>query len=139
MSSGEGMPCPVVMEDPDPEQIQRLRKRGEEKLARKRARMTTVFCCRGISPLRGWALPNGALVGPACRLLRCFRYCAYRSFVLWCYGRLGIGRRFELPACVRGAIMKEFPSEGGNYVGFKVRQVQGFKIFIVLPHYYKPL
>ncbi|KAK6040300.1 hypothetical protein COOONC_22195 [Cooperia oncophora] len=40
---------------------------------------------------------------------RSLRYCAYRAFVAWCYGRLGFGRRYELPACVRGAIMDAFP------------------------------
>ncbi|KAK5984265.1 hypothetical protein GCK32_001243 [Trichostrongylus colubriformis] len=50
---------------------------------------------------------------------RSLRYCAYRSFVFWCYGQLGMNRRFELPACVRGAIMKAYPSSSGIYVGFK--------------------
>ncbi|PIO52900.1 hypothetical protein TELCIR_25786, partial [Teladorsagia circumcincta] len=50
---------------------------------------------------------------------RRLRYCAYRSFVFWCYGHLGLGKRYELPACVRGAIMKAFPSTTGVYAGFK--------------------
>ncbi|KAK6050441.1 hypothetical protein COOONC_12054 [Cooperia oncophora] len=37
----------------------------------------------------------------------------------WAYGHLGLGKRYELPACVRAAIMAEYPSNTGNYVGFK--------------------
>ncbi|KAK6045019.1 hypothetical protein COOONC_17477 [Cooperia oncophora] len=52
-------------------------------------------------------------------IFRIFRYYAYRSFVAWAYGHLGLGKRYELPACVRAAIMAEYPSNTGNYVGFK--------------------
>ncbi|KAK6044569.1 hypothetical protein COOONC_17926 [Cooperia oncophora] len=54
-------------------------------------------------------------------LLRCLRYCAYRAFVAWCYGHLGFRKRFELPACVRAAIMDAFPSEMVAYVPVSVR------------------
>ncbi|KAK6059886.1 hypothetical protein COOONC_02462 [Cooperia oncophora] len=54
------------------------------------------------------------------RYIACLRYCAYRAFVAWCYGHLGFSKRYELPACVRGAIMRVFPSRSGVYVGFKV-------------------
>ncbi|VDO68347.1 unnamed protein product [Haemonchus placei] len=194
MSSDQGIPCPVVMEDPDPDEVLRLRKIGEETAARKRARsfclllskdlpssrvsttewcscgscvsFTTVHenvCCRETlvnNGAGGHGHENEAVRGlrkkvresehcivhhpsfnkialdrEVLRVMieqmrlekkkckrhevddnRCFRYCAYRSFVIWCYGRLGILRGFELPACVRGAIMKEFPSDSGSYV-----------------------
>ncbi|KAK6049824.1 hypothetical protein COOONC_12671 [Cooperia oncophora] len=54
------------------------------------------------------------------QFFRCLRYCAYRAFVAWCYGHLGFSKRYELPACARGAIIKTFPSSSGVYVGFKV-------------------
>ncbi|KAK6019319.1 hypothetical protein OSTOST_15049 [Ostertagia ostertagi] len=50
---------------------------------------------------------------------RIYRYYAYRSFVSWAYGILGMGKRYELPACVRVAIMNAYPSGNAEYVGFK--------------------
>ncbi|KAK5982939.1 hypothetical protein GCK32_008587 [Trichostrongylus colubriformis] len=50
---------------------------------------------------------------PTCDEKRSLRYCVYRTFVFWAYGRLGMNRRYELPACVRGAIMQAFPSDSG--------------------------
>ncbi|PIO74760.1 hypothetical protein TELCIR_03226 [Teladorsagia circumcincta] len=41
-----------------------------------------------------------------------FRYYAYRSFILWAYGRMGMREPFELPACVRAAIMSKFSLDG---------------------------
>ncbi|RCN24967.1 hypothetical protein ANCCAN_29325 [Ancylostoma caninum] len=52
------------------------------------------------------------------KLFRRYRYYAYRSFVLWAYGHLGLGNRLEIPACVRSAIMRMFPSQV-KYVGFR--------------------
>ncbi|RCN41399.1 hypothetical protein ANCCAN_12666, partial [Ancylostoma caninum] len=49
---------------------------------------------------------------------RRYRYYAYRSFVLWAYGHLGLRNRLELLACVRSSIMRSFPSQDG-YVGFR--------------------
>ncbi|KAK5975517.1 hypothetical protein GCK32_008593 [Trichostrongylus colubriformis] len=45
------------------------------------------------------------------------RYCAYRAFVFWAYGPRGLNHRYELPACVRGAIMKAFPSNSADSIG----------------------
>ncbi|EYC15176.1 hypothetical protein Y032_0037g3364 [Ancylostoma ceylanicum] len=49
---------------------------------------------------------------------RRYRYYAYRCFVLWAYGHVGLGKRLEIPACVRKAIMEAYPSQSG-YVGFR--------------------
>ncbi|KAK5976251.1 hypothetical protein GCK32_005198 [Trichostrongylus colubriformis] len=51
---------------------------------------------------------------------RIYRYYAYRSFVAWAYGHLGLGNRYEVPACVRAAIMAAYPSRTGEYVGFRM-------------------
>ena len=49
------------------------------------------------------------------------RKSAYRGFVLWRYGKLGIGNRRVVPSCCVLAIRKEFPSDNGLYMGFHER------------------
>ncbi len=38
---------------------------------------------------------------------------------MWVHGKVGFGKRLEIPACVRAAIMKKFPDERGHYSDFK--------------------
>ncbi|KAL3864440.1 hypothetical protein ACJMK2_006124 [Sinanodonta woodiana] len=47
------------------------------------------------------------------------RYTAYRQLVRWCWGYLGHEIRVALPSCAVDAIRQKFPSEDGNYTGFK--------------------
>ncbi|KAK5982376.1 hypothetical protein GCK32_019183, partial [Trichostrongylus colubriformis] len=39
--------------------------------------------------------------------------------VFWAYGSMGMRKRFELPACVRAAIMAKFPLDGDKPSGPK--------------------
>ncbi|KAK5971325.1 hypothetical protein GCK32_000712 [Trichostrongylus colubriformis] len=46
------------------------------------------------------------------------------SFVAWAYGHLELGKRYELPACVRAAIIAAYPSRSGDYVGSRPAREQ---------------
>jgi hypothetical protein len=49
------------------------------------------------------------------------RYLAYRTFIKWINAghTIGFKNRIVIPSCVIGAIRKKWPSEDGQYVGFK--------------------
>ncbi|KAK5973651.1 hypothetical protein GCK32_008422 [Trichostrongylus colubriformis] len=194
MSASEGVPCPIAMEDPEPEVVERVMKKVAEREARKKAEMNARFCLilnKELDPSRlesrAWCTCGSCMTFKTVRENLCcqealeaagkksealeglqekvkevggcilqhpsfhkivdaemlrvhmhslryqkrtmktpitdenrsLRYCAYRTFVFWAYGRLGMNRRYELPACVRGAIMQAFPSDSGDYTGFR--------------------
>ena len=48
------------------------------------------------------------------------RHTAYRQLVSWRWQCLGRHNRVVLPACAVNKIRTTFPSQGGNYVGFKM-------------------
>ncbi|XP_064471498.1 P2X purinoceptor 7-like [Ornithodoros turicata] len=50
------------------------------------------------------------------------RYIAYRQFIFWIYHRLGEGNRVVIPSCAIRRIRDEFPSEDGDYTGFRHAQ-----------------
>ncbi|KXJ13778.1 uncharacterized protein LOC110239789 [Exaiptasia diaphana] len=48
-----------------------------------------------------------------------YRKTAYRTYILWKYGKLGRGNRKVVPACVVRAIRRAYPSEDNVYMGFR--------------------
>ena len=48
----------------------------------------------------------------------CWRFTAYRQYVMWVWGHLGRGNRKVIPACIVLKIRNRFPDERGNYTGF---------------------
>ncbi|XP_057290679.1 P2X purinoceptor 7-like [Hydractinia symbiolongicarpus] len=50
-----------------------------------------------------------------------YRYASYRQFSWFIHTRLGRGVRRVIPACVVAKIRTAFPSESGNYTGFRER------------------
>ena len=48
-----------------------------------------------------------------------YRKAAYQQYALWKYGKLGVGNRRILPACILAIIRKFYPSPDGTYMGFK--------------------
>ena len=46
------------------------------------------------------------------------RHMAYRQFVVWHYGNLGVGIRVVVPSCVVREIRRRYPSTDGHYTGF---------------------
>ena len=49
----------------------------------------------------------------------CARYTIYRCVTRDMYGQLSKGDRRRLPDCVGNNVKKMFPSEDGNYTGYK--------------------
>ena len=50
---------------------------------------------------------------------RSYRKAAYREFIVWQNGYLGLGNRQSIPVCVVWAIRYRFPKPSGAYLGFR--------------------
>ena len=48
----------------------------------------------------------------------CWRYTAYRQYILWVWGKLGRRNRKVIPSCIVRKIRDRFPDPNGNYTGF---------------------
>lgn len=56
------------------------------------------------------------------------RHQAYCQFVYYTCGNTGYKKRMVLPSCVTWAIQQMWPSEDGNYTGFKCAMGSGSKV-----------
>ena len=48
----------------------------------------------------------------------CWRFTAYRQYIMWHWGKLGYGNRKVIPSCVVRKIREKFPDPNNNYTGF---------------------
>ena len=47
------------------------------------------------------------------------RHVAYRQYIMYKFGRLGAGNRCVIPSCVVVQIRERYPSQNGQYTGFR--------------------
>ncbi|KAK6014783.1 hypothetical protein OSTOST_19825 [Ostertagia ostertagi] len=130
-TKSKGLACPVTLGYPDPGQYELVVERKKENAARKKAEQRLKEklkdCKRCIVQHPSFekevlseevlsAKIKEARLGEKRRRIRedqymVFRYYSYRSFILWAYGPMGMREPFELPACVRAAIMSRFSQD----------------------------
>lgn len=48
----------------------------------------------------------------------CWRFIAYRQYILWVWGKLGRRNRRVVPSCIFWKIRDRYPDQNGNYTGF---------------------
>ena len=48
----------------------------------------------------------------------CWRFTAYRQYIMWYWGKLGQGNRKVIPSCIVKKIRDKFPDSNKNYTGF---------------------
>ena len=50
-----------------------------------------------------------------------YRKAAYRTYILWKYGKLGRGNRRVVPSCVVRTVRRAYPAPDNEYMGFRAR------------------
>uniref|UniRef100_A0A914YJM1 P2X purinoreceptor 7 intracellular domain-containing protein n=1 Tax=Panagrolaimus superbus TaxID=310955 RepID=A0A914YJM1_9BILA len=61
----------------------------------------------------------GYLMAELTRCFRHIRFAAYQQLTFYFHGELGMSKRVELPSCIVEFVRKQYPSQDGDYVGFK--------------------